>query len=69
MTTNRFSTQNVMNALHVQIHRLESIWGFDPDNGTNQIEDKTDFDRAVAYGEYSALCDLYYEIQNRTLLG
>jgi hypothetical protein len=42
---------------------MEDMWGFVPDNGTNQIEDKTDFDRAVAYGEYVAITDIHDSIR------
>ena len=43
---------------------MESIWGFVSDNGTNQIKDKTDFDRVIAYGEYNAVLDIYESIKD-----
>ena len=59
----RFNKQNLLNQLQTEITRMESMWGFVPDNGTNQIEDKSDFDRAVAYGEYVAITDIYDSIR------
>lgn len=64
----RFSKENLLNELQNQIAKMEQIWGFVSDNGTNQIKDKTDFDRVVAYGEYRALVDMYESIRNNTFL-
>ncbi len=50
--------------LQNKIIDMESIWGFVPDNGTNQIKDKTEFDRVVAYGEYNSLLEVYESIKN-----
>jgi hypothetical protein len=47
---------------------MENIWGFVSDNGTNQIKDRTDFDRVVAYGEYIALQDVFYAVRDNTFL-
>jgi hypothetical protein len=60
----RFSKQNLLTMLQNKIVKMESIWGFVPDNGTNQIKDKTDFDRVVAYGEYNSLLEVYESIKN-----
>jgi len=60
----RFSKQNLLTQLQNKIVKMESIWGFVPDNGTNQIKDKTDFDRVVAYGEYNSLLEVYESIKN-----
>jgi hypothetical protein len=60
----RFSKENLLTQLQNKINHMESIWGFVPDNGTNQIKDKTDFDRVVAYGEYNSLLDVYESIKN-----
>jgi hypothetical protein len=54
----RFNKQNLLNQLQYEITRMEAMWGFVSDNGTNQIKDKSDFDRAVAYGEYVAITDI-----------
>ena len=64
----RFSKENLLNELQNQIAKMEQIWGFVSDNGTNQIKDKTDFDRVVAYGEYRALVDMYESIRGNTFL-
>ena len=47
---------------------MEKIWGFVSDNGTNQIKDKTDFDRVVAYGEYNQLLNVYESVRDNTFL-
>jgi hypothetical protein len=64
----RFSKENLLNELQSQIAKMEKIWGFVSDNGTNQIKDRTDFDRVVAYGEYIALQDVYDSIRDNTFL-
>ena len=64
----RFSKENLLNELQNQIAKMEQIWGFVSDNGTNQIKDKNDFDRVVAYGEYRALVDIYESIRDNTFL-
>ena len=43
---------------------MEKIWGFVSTDGTNQIKDKTDFDRAVAYGQYVEICDMHEAIRD-----
>jgi hypothetical protein len=60
----RFNKENLLTALKNKIVDMETIWGFVPDNGTNQIKDKTDFDRVVAYGEYNALLEVYESIKD-----
>lgn len=60
----RFSKENLLTQLQNKITHMESIWGFVSDNGTNQIEDKTDFDRVIAYGEYNAVLDIYESIKD-----
>ena len=55
----RFSKENLLTQLQNKINHMESIWGFVSDNGTNQIKDKPDFDRVIAYGEYNAVLDIY----------
>lgn len=64
----RFSKENLLTELQNQIVKMEQIWGFVSDNGTNQIKDKNDFDRVVAYGEYRALVDMYESIRDNTFL-
>ena len=63
-----FSKQNLLNELQVRIKIKEDIWGFVSDNCTNQIKDKSDFDRVVAYGEYSKLLDIYESVRDNTFL-
>lgn len=64
----RFSKENLLNELQNQISKMEKIWGFVSDNGTNQIKDKTDLDRVVAYGEYRALNDIFESVRDNTFL-
>jgi len=64
----RFSKENLINALENQISKMETMWGFVSTNGTNQIKDKSDFDRAVAYGEYNALLNVYESVRDNTFL-
>jgi len=64
----RFSKENLINALENQIFKMETMWGFVSTNGTNQIKDKSDFDRAVAYGEYNALLNIYESVRDNTFL-
>ena len=64
----RFSKENLINALENQILKMENIWGFVSTNGTNQIKDKSDFDRVVAYGEYNALLNVYESVRDNTFL-
>jgi len=59
----RFNKSNLLNQLQAEANHMEKIWGFVSDNGTDQIKDKTDFDRAVAYGEYVAITDIVDSIQ------
>jgi len=63
-----FSKQNLLNELQSQIAKMEKIWGFVSDNGTNQIKDKTNFDRVVAYGEYNQLLNVYESVRDNTFL-
>ena len=64
----RFSKENLLNELQNQIAKMEQIWGFVSDNGTNQIKDRNNFDCVVAYGEYRALVDMYESIRDNTFL-
>ena len=41
---------------------LEKQWGFDPQNGYNQVI-KSDIHRIMAYGEYQALEYLYSDVE------
>jgi hypothetical protein len=66
--TIRFSKENFLITLENQISKMETIWGFVTTNGTNQIKDKTDFDRVLAYGEYIALLDIYESVRDNTFL-
>ena len=60
----RFNKQNLLTELENQIAKMERIWGFVSTDGTNQIKDKFDFDRAVAYGQYVEICDMHESIKN-----
>ena len=63
-----FNKKNLNNELQNQIAKMEAIWGFVSDNGTNQIKDKNDFDRVVAYGQYIALISIYESVNDNTFL-
>ncbi len=65
--TIRFSKENFLITLENQISKMEEVWGFVSTNGTNQLKDKTDFDRVMAYGEYNALLNIYESIRDNTL--
>lgn len=65
--TIRFSKENFLITLENQISKMEEVWGFVSTNGTNQLKDKTDFDRVMAYGEYNALLNIYESIMDNTL--
>jgi hypothetical protein len=60
----RFSKQNLLTELENQIAKMERIWGFVSTDGTNQIKDKSDFDRVVAYGEYNELLNIYESVKH-----
>jgi len=60
----RFNKQNLITELENQIAKMEKIWGFVSNNGTNQLKDRSDFDRVVAYGEYSALLGMHESIRD-----
>ena len=60
----RFNKQNLLVELENQIAKMEKIWGFVSNNGTNQIKDRSDFDRVVAYGEYNALLNMHESIRD-----
>ena len=60
----RFNKQNLITELENQIAKMEKIWGFVSNNGTNQIKDRSDFDRVIAYGEYSALLGMHESIRD-----
>jgi hypothetical protein len=59
-----FSKKNLLIELENQIAKMEKIWGFVSNNGTNQIKDRSDFDRIVAYGEYNALLNMHESIRD-----
>ena len=59
-----FSKKNLLVELENQIAKMEKIWGFISNNGTNQIKDRSDFDRIVAYGEYNALLNMHESIRD-----
>ena len=64
----RFSKENLLIELEKQIAKMETIWGFVSNNGTNQLKDRSDFDRVVAYGEYIALLGIYESVNGGTFL-
>ena len=64
----KFSKQALRNELEIQITKMENTWKFVSTNGTNQIKDRTDFDRIVAYGEYIALISILESISDNSFL-
>jgi len=60
----RFSKKNFLIELENQFSKMEAIWGFVSTNGTNQIKDRSDFDRVVAYGEYIALLGMHESVRD-----
>ena len=64
----RFNKENLLIELENQIAKMEKIWKFVSTNGTNQIKDRSDFDRVVAYGEYIALLGIYESVNDGTFL-
>jgi archaellum component FlaC len=64
----RFNKQNLLIELENQITKMETIWKFVSTNGTNQLKDRSDFDRVVAYGEYIALLGIYESVNDGTFL-
>jgi hypothetical protein len=64
----RFNKENLLVELENQIAKMETIWKFVSTNGTNQIKDRSDFDRVVAYGEYIALLGIYESVNDGTFL-
>jgi hypothetical protein len=64
----RFSKENLLIELEKQIAKMETIWGFVSNNGTNQLKDRSDFDRVVAYGEYIALLGILESVSDGTFL-
>jgi hypothetical protein len=64
----RFSKENLLVELENQITKMENIWKFVPTNGTNQLKDRSDFDRVVAYGQYIALLGIHESIKDNSFL-
>ena len=64
----KFSKQALRNELEIQVTKMENTWKFVSTNGTNQIKDRTDFDRIVAYGEYIALLGILESISDNSFL-
>lgn len=55
--TKRFSKATLIEHVEAQMMILEWEYGLDPNNGTAQVKG-SDEDRAIAYGEWSALSEL-----------
>jgi hypothetical protein len=64
----RFSKENLLIELEKQITKMETIWGFVSNNGTNQLKDRSHFDRVVAYGEYIALLGILESVSDGAFL-
>jgi hypothetical protein len=58
----RFNKENLKAHIVKQCEMLEKQWGFDPQDGSRQVE-KSDLQRVIAYGEYKALEDLWSDIE------
>lgn len=64
--TNRFNKENVLNKLYEEVSRLEEQWGFDSDNGYDQVK-KSEFHRIMAYGFYEAYKSMIDTVQYNQL--
>lgn len=62
----RISVDKILNHIAMRMHKLEIQYGFDPNNGYDQVKD-SDFQRVMAYGEYDGLSELYDEINYRNI--
>jgi hypothetical protein len=58
----RFSKRTMMAHIVRRLAKLETEWGFDPNNGYAQVKD-SDFHRVMAYGEYEALNKMWDAIE------
>jgi hypothetical protein len=58
----RFSKENMKSHIVKELIRLEKKWGFDSQDGYNQVKD-SDLYRVMAYGEYEALNNLWDSIE------
>ena len=59
----RFNKDNVISHIWNQISYLETKWGFDSNNGYDQVKN-ADFHKVMAYGAYAELLDLVVDLQN-----
>jgi hypothetical protein len=57
----RFSKDTMLSHIAKKMQLLEEKWGFDPNNGNSQVVD-SEFNRVMAFGEYTALDYLYDQI-------
>ena len=57
----RFSKDTMLTHIANKMQALETQWGFDPNNGNAQVTN-SEFNRIMAYGEYTALDYLYDQI-------
>ena len=58
----RFNKENLKDHLINRLASLEKDWGFDPQDGYNQVK-TSDFHRIMAYGYYEALNDLFDDVE------
>jgi hypothetical protein len=58
----RFNKENLQAHICKRMMDLEKQWGFDPQNGYNQVM-KSDIHRIMAYGEYQGLEYLYSDVE------
>ena len=58
----RFSKGTMMHHIVKQLVYLEQKWGFDPQDGYDQVKD-SDMHRIMAYGEYIALENMWSDIE------
>ena len=64
----RFNKQNLQDYLNHHIAKLEKEFGFDPNNGYDQVK-QSDLHRVMAYGEYEALQNIYDAVEYKCLQG
>lgn len=58
----RFNKENLKAHIVKHLTTLENQWAFDPQDGSRQVE-KSNLQRVIAYGYYTALEDLWSAIE------
>jgi len=64
--TYKFNKTNLLEHMHAERAALEKEWGFNPDNGYNQVVG-SDMHRIMAYGRYVQLEDLICDVSYQNI--